>query len=116
MGIYLDYSATTPPRREVRELMGQIMAQEWGNPSSIHRWGERSALVVEQARMAVGELIGSKPEEIVFTGGGNGGKSSGDFWHSEAVRATPAHHHFPGGTQRRGGTRGMARAAGLAGD
>ncbi len=70
MGIYLDYSATTPPRREIRELMGQIMAQEWGNPSSIHRWGERSALVVEQARMAVGELIGSKPEEIVFTGGG----------------------------------------------
>lgn len=70
MGIYLDYSATTPTRSEVQELMGQIMAQSWGNPSSIHSWGERSALVIERARLAVAALVGGAPEEIVFTGGG----------------------------------------------
>lgn len=70
MGIYLDYSATTPTRVEVQDLMMQIWAQNWGNPSSIHSWGERSALVLEQSRMAVAALVGSSPEEIVFTGGG----------------------------------------------
>ncbi len=70
MGIYLDYSATTPTRREVRQLMGQILSESWGNPSSIHSWGERSALILEQGRMAVAALVGSSPEEIVFTGSG----------------------------------------------
>ncbi|MFN3361849.1 MAG: cysteine desulfurase family protein [Pseudanabaenaceae cyanobacterium] len=70
MGIYLDYSATTPTRAEVREFMAELMVHHWGNPSSIHSWGTRSALVVERARLQVGSLIGAEAEEIVFTGGG----------------------------------------------
>ena len=70
MQIYLDYSATTPPRREVINLMQEVMTQEWGNPSSLHVWGNRSATLLEQARTRVGNLIHAPTETIVFTSGG----------------------------------------------
>jgi len=50
--------------------MQQVMTEQWGNPSSLHGWGERSALVVEQARMQVASLINASPESIFFTAGG----------------------------------------------
>lgn len=70
MQIYLDYSATTPPRPEAIARMQQVMAESWGNPSSLHAWGERAALVLETARMQVAELVNAPPEAIVFTAGG----------------------------------------------
>lgn len=70
MQIYLDYSATTPTRSEVVNLMQTVMAQEWGNPSSLHVWGNRSATLLEQARTRVGNLIHAPAETIVFTSGG----------------------------------------------
>ena len=70
MQIYLDYSATTPTRGEVVNLMQRVMAQEWGNPSSLHVWGNRSATLLEQARTRVGNLIHAPAETIVFTSGG----------------------------------------------
>jgi cysteine desulfurase len=42
MQIYLDYSATTPPRPEVITAMQEVLTQQWGNPSSLHEWGQRS--------------------------------------------------------------------------
>ena len=70
MQIYLDYSATTPPRIEVINMMQSILQKHWGNPSSLHEWGERSALILEQARIQVADLIHSNPDEIIFTSGG----------------------------------------------
>jgi cysteine desulfurase len=71
MQIYLDYSATTPPHSQAIALMEQIMAQKWGNPSSLHFWGERSALELETARIRVARLINAvNPDSIVFTSGG----------------------------------------------
>jgi Cysteine sulfinate desulfinase/cysteine desulfurase and related enzymes len=70
MAIYLDYSATTPTRPEVIAEMTQVLQSEWGNPASIHRWGERALLVMERARQKVAELINADPEGIVFTSGG----------------------------------------------
>jgi cysteine desulfurase len=70
MQIYLDYSATTPPHPDVIALMQQVMATEWGNPSSLHAWGNRSATRVERARVQVSRLINAPPESIVFTSGG----------------------------------------------
>ena len=70
MQIYLDYSATTPTRSEVVNLMQTVMAEEWGNPSSLHVWGNRSATLLEQARTRVGNLIHAPAETIVFTSGG----------------------------------------------
>ena len=70
MQIYLDYSATTPPRPEAIALMQQILTQQWGNPSSLHEWGQRSATVLEQARMQVAGLINAPADGIIFTSGG----------------------------------------------
>jgi cysteine desulfurase len=70
MQIYLDYSATTPPRPESIAAIHQALSNQWGNPSSLHSWGERSALLLESARLWVAQLIGGQPESIVFTASG----------------------------------------------
>lgn len=70
MQIYLDYSATTPPRPEAIAAMHAGMTEQWGNPSSLHHWGNRSATVLEQARMQVAGLINSSIDAVVFTAGG----------------------------------------------
>lgn len=70
MQIYLDHSATTPPRSAVIELMQQVMVEQWGNPSSLHAWGNRAATTIERARFQVGQLINAPGETIVFTAGG----------------------------------------------
>jgi cysteine desulfurase len=70
MQIYLDYSATTPTRPEAIAAMQSIFTQQWGNASSLHEWGNRAALVLEQARMQVAGLINAVPDSIIFTSGG----------------------------------------------
>lgn len=70
MQIYLDHSATTPTRPEAIALMHQIITAEWGNPSSIHQWGERASIAIEQARFQVAALINANPDAIAFTSGG----------------------------------------------
>ena len=71
MQIYLDYSATTPTRPEAIAAIQTVLNQQWGNPSSLHEWGQRAATIVEQARIQVAGLIhAAHPESIVFTAGG----------------------------------------------
>lgn len=70
MQIYLDYSATTPTRPEAVNMMQAVLTQGWGNPSSLHEWGQRAATILEQARMQVASLINAPAESIVFTSGG----------------------------------------------
>jgi cysteine desulfurase len=50
--------------------MQQILTQQWGNPSSLHEWGQRAATVVERARVQVADLINAAPDSIIFTAGG----------------------------------------------
>ena len=71
MQIYLDYSATTPPRTEANAAMQTVCTSLWGNPSSLHEWGERAATVLETARMQVAALLNApNSESIIFTSGG----------------------------------------------
>jgi cysteine desulfurase len=70
MQIYLDYSATTPTRPEAIATMHQILVEQWGNPSSLHVWGNRAATVLERARAQVANLINAPHESVVFTSGG----------------------------------------------
>jgi cysteine desulfurase len=70
MQIYLDYSATTPTRPEAIAVMQQILTTEWGNPSSLHAWGQHAATAIERARVQVARLLNAPPETIVFTSGG----------------------------------------------
>ena len=68
--IYLDYAATTPVHPEVVRTMLPYLTERYGNPSSIHAFGQEARTAVEDARGQVADLIGAKPEEIVFTSGG----------------------------------------------
>lgn len=70
MQVYLDYSATTPTRPEAIATMQAVMTSQWGNPSSLHEWGQRAATVIEQARMQVAALINAPAESMIFTSGG----------------------------------------------
>jgi cysteine desulfurase len=70
MQIYLDHSATTPTRPEAIEAMVQSLRQGWGNPSSLHHWGETAATALETARFQVADLIAAPPESLIFTSGG----------------------------------------------
>lgn len=68
--IYLDYNATTPIAPEVAEAMRPFLEHYFGNPSSVHSFGVKSKLAVENARSQVAGLIGCDPSEVVFTSGG----------------------------------------------
>ncbi len=70
MQIYLDYSATTPTRPEAIAAMQRVLTEEWGNPSSLHAWGQRAATVLERSRVQVARLLNAPPEAIAFTSGG----------------------------------------------
>jgi cysteine desulfurase len=68
--IYLDYNATAPLLPAVRAAMAPYLAEEFGNPSSVHRAGARARTVVEAARRTIAEHVGARPAEVVFTSGG----------------------------------------------
>ncbi|PIU55747.1 MAG: cysteine desulfurase NifS, partial [Chloroflexi bacterium CG07_land_8_20_14_0_80_51_10] len=68
--IYLDYAATTPTRPEVMEAMLPYFNSRFGNPSSIHSYGQEGKRAIEEARDKVATIIGARSEEIVFTSSG----------------------------------------------
>ncbi|TRV43090.1 MAG: cysteine desulfurase [Microcystis panniformis Mp_MB_F_20051200_S9] len=70
MQIYLDYSATTPTHPQVIERVATVLRHHWGNPSSLHSWGQDTATVIEMAREQVAGLINANPDQIIFTSGG----------------------------------------------
>ncbi|MFC1951744.1 cysteine desulfurase NifS [Chloroflexota bacterium] len=68
--IYLDYAATTPTHPEVVKAMLPYFTDAFGNPSSIHSYGQEAKGDIEEARIKVANLINARDEEIVFTSGG----------------------------------------------
>ncbi len=71
MRIYLDYAATTPVDPRVRDAMIPAFDSLFGNPSSIHRFGQEASEAVELARQNVASLLGSDSQNIIFTSGGS---------------------------------------------
>src|SRR5512138_2456438 len=69
--IYLDYAATTPVDPRVFEAMRPYFADAFGNPSSIHRYGQQAEAAVESALESVAGVLGCQPDEIVFTSCGS---------------------------------------------
>jgi cysteine desulfurase len=66
--IYLDYNATTPVAPEVADAVEPFLREQFGNPSSSHRYGRQAHEAVERARAQVAALIGADPSEVLFTG------------------------------------------------
>jgi cysteine desulfurase len=68
--IYMDHAATTPVDSGIMVAMKPYFGQKYGNASSLHSFGQEAKKVLEESRTAVAKLIGSQPDEIVFTSGG----------------------------------------------
>jgi cysteine desulfurase len=68
--IYLDNNATTRPAAEVVAAMLPMLEEFYGNPSSVHRFGQRARQALDEARSQVAGLIGCADAELSFTGGG----------------------------------------------
>jgi cysteine desulfurase len=69
--IYLDHNATTPVDPRVLEAMLPFLREDFGNPSSLHWFGQRARAAVEAARAQVAALLGAESAEIVFTASGS---------------------------------------------
>lgn len=69
--IYMDHNATTQPRPEVIEAMLPYYKDIFGNASSVHQFGKKAHMGLDEAREKVAKLINANPEEIVFTGCGS---------------------------------------------
>jgi cysteine desulfurase len=70
MQAYLDNSATTRPCPEAVAAITACLTENWGNPSSIHRLGDRAAKTLEDSRKAVAAAMGAEPDRVFFTSGG----------------------------------------------
>ena len=68
--IYLDYNASTPIDPRVAAVMRPLLDGPYANPSATHRDGRAARALLDRARAQVADLLGSAPDEIVFTSGG----------------------------------------------
>ncbi len=69
--IYLDYSATTPVDSRVVEAMSPFFSASFGNPSSVHRFGQVAEAAIDSARETVARVLNCLPSEIIFTSCGS---------------------------------------------
>ncbi|MFC7364757.1 MULTISPECIES: cysteine desulfurase family protein [Bhargavaea] len=90
-GIYLDHAATTPVHPEVARVYAELLTSMYGNASSIHGAGRAARKLLDDSRASVAGLIGARPEEIIFTGGGTESDNFAIFGTAEA-RADEGRH------------------------
>ncbi|NQU18899.1 aminotransferase class V-fold PLP-dependent enzyme, partial [bacterium] len=67
---YFDYAGTTPTDPEAIKAMQPYFYEKFGNPSSLHYFGQEARKVMEEARSKIASFLGAKEEEIIFTSGG----------------------------------------------
>src|SRR3954447_5476122 len=68
--VYLDNNATTKPAPEVVAAMMPLLTEWYGNPSSVHRFGQRARQAIDEARGQIAKLVNCAEAELLFTGGG----------------------------------------------
>jgi cysteine desulfurase len=67
---YLDHAATTPMRADAVEAMLPFLTEQFANPSGSHRFARQVRKAIDEARDDVAEVLGCRPGEVIFTGGG----------------------------------------------
>ncbi len=68
--LYLDHAATTPIRPHVWEALSALADRGWGNPTGFHASARAAKNALEEARERVAAVLGCRPLDVVFTGGG----------------------------------------------
>lgn len=89
--IYLDYAATTPVDPRVMEVMQPYFSEVFGNPSSIHAFGQRADAALEDAREQLARRLNCRPEEVLFTACGS---ESDNLALRGVAHATPGANHI----------------------
>ncbi len=89
--IYFDYNATTPLDESVRAAMLPFLAENWGNPSSVHHIGRKARTLLDDARDRAAKFLGAKPSEIIFTSGGTEANNLAIFGSARALKAQGKH-------------------------
>ena len=92
MRIYFDHNATTPVDPAVVETMTAVLRDDYGNASSVHHFGQQAKARLDDARSAVGTLIGAEASELVFTGGGTEADNFAIRGVAEALEPTGRRH------------------------
>jgi cysteine desulfurase len=92
MRVYLDHNATTPLDPSVLDVVTRVLRDEFGNPSSVHHFGQRAKAVLDEARSAVGALLRGEPSEVVFTSGGTEADNFALRGAAEALEPTGRKH------------------------
>lgn len=100
--VYFDYAATTPVEPRVMQRMQPFFSESFGNPSSIHRYGQTAEAALENARLRMAQAMHCLPEEIIFTSCGTESDNlalRGSALHARADRdanhilISPVEHH-----------------------
>lgn len=99
MRIYLDHNATTPVDPAAAEAMSHALTGLFGNPSSVHHFGQQAKAALDEARTAVAALVGGEPSEMVFTSGGTEADNFAIRGVAEALEATGRRHLITSGIE-----------------
>ncbi len=89
--VYFDYNATTPLDPAVRDAMLPLLAENWGNPSSVHQIGRKARAVLDEARDRTATVLQCKPSEVVFTSGGTESVNLAIFGVARMLKAKGRH-------------------------
>jgi cysteine desulfurase len=90
--IYLDHNATTPPLPAAVERMMTVLREDFGNPSSVHHFGQQAKALIDEARTDVANLIGAEPSEVLFASGGTEADNIAIRGAAEALEAAGRRH------------------------
>ncbi|MQA29410.1 MAG: aminotransferase class V-fold PLP-dependent enzyme [Luteitalea sp.] len=92
MRVYFDYNATTPLAPVALEAVVRATRDLFGNPSSVHHFGQQAKAALDDARSAVAALINADPSEVIFTSGGTEADNFAIRGAAEALEATGRRH------------------------
>ncbi len=92
MRVYFDYNATTPLSPGVVDAVVRATREQFGNPSSVHHFGQQAKAALDDARSAVAALLNADPSEIIFTSGGTESDNFAIRGAAEALEPTGRRH------------------------
>jgi len=91
MNIYLDHAASTPLRPEVLEAMLPYYSNIYGNASSTHSFGRAARAAIDASRDTIADILGCRPNELMFTSGGTESDNTAIFGIADALKSKGRH-------------------------